>query len=259
MGSSYTPNPVGSGFQTETNLNAELEQIRLDLVDKVDREGVGPNAMAADLDVGTNQLLNVEEGILGTDGVNLNQVNNIVTSVATSIFNTLFGDGGGGTSGDPITFNYGTATGSQGTMTRTVFDLFTLFGVSEMLGLTVFIDGVFQDPASYTVSDVTTVTFSESLETDTKITFVYGDVSPTPIFSNANATLNETTATATLGQTVFTAPTYVIGLGQLMVHIDGIMQSLGFGDYTETSTTSITLDEAMAGNERIVIRNITGI
>jgi hypothetical protein len=258
MGSNYTPSDVGSGFQSKDNVNAELEKIRLDLVDKVDRNGVLPNAMAADLDIGTNQLLNVEAGVLGTDGVNLTQVQNTATSIATSIFNAG-GAGQGQTTGDPITFNYGEATGSQGTLTRTQFDLNALFGVTEMLGLTVIVDGVFQAPSSYTVSDVTTVTFSESLEASTGIVFIYGDLSPTPIFSNANATLNETAVVATAGQTVFTAPTYVIGQKQLMVHIGGIMQSLALGDYTETTTTSITLDEAMAGGERVVILNITGV
>jgi hypothetical protein len=44
-----------------------------------------------------------------------------------------------------------------------------------------------------------------------------------------------------------------------MVFIDGVKQSLGFGDYTETTTTSITFDEAMVGGERIHIVNVTGL
>jgi hypothetical protein len=167
--------------------------------------------------------------------------------------------GQGQTTGDPITFNFNTATGSQLTVGRTVADLNVLFGVQEFLGLTVMINGVFQIPGlSYSVTDTTVVTFSEALDPSTDVTFIYGDLSPTPVFSNINASLPETTATATAGQTVFTAPTYIIGDNHLLVHIDGIMQSLNFADYAETSTTSITLDEAMVGGERIVIRNITG-
>ena len=259
MGSNYTPNPVGSGFQSEVNINAELEKIRLDLVDKVDREGVLPNAMNADFDMGTNRMLNVEEGVLGTDGVNLNQVINTATNIAQNVVNNS-GSGGGNTTGDPITFNYFVAAGSQGLNNRTEFDLNTLTGglVTEFNGLTVVINGVIQTPNAYTVTNDTLITLDESVENDTELMFIYGDLSPTPVFANVNATLDEVASVATAGQTVFTAPTYVIGLNQLMVHIDGVMQSLQFGDYTETSTTSVTLDVAMAGGERITIRNISG-
>jgi hypothetical protein len=88
--------------------------------------------------------------------------------------------------------------------------------------------------------------------------FIYGDLSPTPVFSNVSATLEEVVGVASAGQTVFTAPTYVIAANQLLVSIDGLLQSLTQGDYVETSTTSITLDEAMVGGEVIVVREITG-
>lgn len=259
MGTNFNPENVESGFRSNDLFNTLFAQIQTELGNMLNRTGVLPNDMEADLDLGSNRALNVAEGINGTDGVNLNQVTNVATSIATSILNSG-GAGQGQTTGDPITFNYGVAAGSQGLNNRTEFDLNTLFGVDSFLGLTVAVEGVIQTPGlAYTVSADTLVTFSESLEPATSILFVYGDLSPTPVFSNVNATLTETTATATAGQTVFTAPTYVIGKGQLMVHIDGVMQSLGFGDYTETTTTSITLDEAMVGGERVVIRNITGV
>ncbi len=257
MGSAYEPNDTGSGFQSQVLINAELAKIKTDLVLKVDRTGVLPNDMEADLDIGTNQILNVLEGILGTDGVNLNQVINLATSIATSIFATG-GVGQSQTSGDPITFNFGLATGSQGTDNRTVFDLEALFGVTSFLGLTVIIEGVVQVPTAYTVTDDTTVTLSESVENNTGLFFIFGDLSPTPVFSNVSASLNEVAATATAGQTLFTAPTYIIGKNQLIVTIDGLMQSITNADYAETSTTSITTDESMVGGEEIVIRNITG-
>lgn len=258
MGTTYVPTPVASGFRDLSFWDTELTTIATELGNMLNRTGESPNAMEAELDMGTHKLLNVTEGVAGTDGVNLNQVTNVATSIATSIIATG-STPSGQTSGDPITFNFGLAVGSQGTGTRTVFDLEALFGVTSFLGLTVVVNAAVQTPGlSYTVSDDTTVTFTESLNTDSDIMFIFGDLSPTPVFSNINATLVETTATATAGQTVFTAPTYVIAKDRLMVHIDGIMQSIGFADYTETSTTTITLDEPMVGGERIVIREITG-
>ncbi len=258
MGTTYVPTPVAAGFRDLSFWDTELTTIATELGNMLNRTGESPNAMEAELDMGTNKILNVVEGVAGTDGVNVNQVTNIATSIATSIIATG-STPSGQTSGDPITFNFGLAVGSQGTMTRTVFDLEALFGVTSFLGLTVVVNAAVQTPGlSYTVSDDTTVTFTESLNTDSDIMFVFGDLSPTPVFSNIQATLVETTATATAGQTVFTAPTYIIAAEKLMVHIDGIMQSLGFGDYTETSTTSITFDEPLVGGERVVIREITG-
>lgn len=258
MGSTYTPQNVLSGFQSTDIINIELAAIATDLDDKLSRSGVAPNAMAAQLDLGDNRTINQAEGVLGTDGVNLNQVNTVATNVAL----TILGTGAvsqAQTTGDPITFNFGTATGSQGVNNRTEFDLNVLFAVDAFLGLTVVVNGAVQTAGlAYTVTNDTLVTFTESLDPATGILFIFGDLSPTPVFSNINAQMPETTATATAGQTVVTAPTYVIGFNQLIFMIDGIIQSLGFGDYTETSTTSITIDEAMVGGERLVIRNITG-
>lgn len=261
MGTAFNPTNIASGFRDTDRWDTILSDIRTELGNMLNRTGLAPNAMEADLDMGTNTLLNVDTGINGSDGVNLNQVTNVATSVANTIVNSAIagiGTPASGTTYDPITVNYGLAVGSEGAATRTEFDANTLFGITSFNGLTVICNGVIQHPNTYTVTDDTLVTFSESLNTDTDILFIFGDLSPTPVFSNASATLNETAATATAGQTVFTAPTYTIGANHLMVSIDGLLQSITQGDYSETSTTSITLDESMVGGEIIVIRNITG-
>lgn len=262
MGTAFNPTTIASGFRDTDRWDTILNDIKTELNNMLNRTGLAPNAMEADLDMGTFTLLNVEEGINGSDGVNLNQVTNVATSIANTIVNSAIAGAGtpsSGTTFDPITVNYGLAVGSQGAATRTEFDANTLFGITSFNGLTVAVNGVIQHPNTYSVTDDTLITFSESLNVDSDILFIFGDLSPTPVFSNANATLTETASTATAGQTVFTAPTYIIGANQLMVSIDGLLQSITQGDYTETSTTSITLDESMVGGEIIVIRNITGV
>jgi hypothetical protein len=140
--------------------------------------------MSADFDMNSNRILNVANGVLGTDGVNLNQVTNIATLAAATAVATG-GSGTGTTTGDPITLNFGVASGTDGTVSRTVFDLNGLFGVTSMLGLTVIVNGVVQIPSlAYSVSDTTTVTFTESLAADSNIMFIYGDLSPTPVLPN---------------------------------------------------------------------------
>jgi len=189
MGTTYVPADIGSGFRTSNLIGTELDLIADELANKLDRNGVAPNAMAADIDVGTHRLLNVQAGVIGTDGVNLTQV----TQLASQIAATAVAAGGGvqgQTTGDPITFNFGVATGSQGTVGRTVFNLTTLFGVTTFLGLTVVIDGVVQIPGlAYTISALTIVTLTEAVNTDTNLMFIYGDLSPTPVLPNILADL----------------------------------------------------------------------
>lgn len=181
MGTSFNPQTVQSGFRDESLINSILASIRTDLENKVDRNGVAPNAMAADLDLGSNNLLNVAEGVLGTDGVNLNQVTNLATQIA----NTVLGTSGTSSSSNsnPLTFNFGVATGSQGTINRTVFDLTSLFGVTSFNGLTVIVNGVVQIPGQAYSVTAQTVTFTASLNSDSDILFIYGDLSPTPTIS----------------------------------------------------------------------------
>lgn len=183
MGTQFNPEQLQSGYHSRDLLNDLFEQIRDDLENKVDRDGTLPNAMNNDLDLGDFQLLNVAPGVRGTDGVNLNQVQNLITSIATTIISSG-GSGQGQTTGDPITFNFGVATGSQGTANRTVFDLTDLFGTTGFLGLTVIIDGVVQIPGLAYAVDGTVVTLTESVETTTDLMFIFGDLSPTPVLPN---------------------------------------------------------------------------
>ena len=180
MGTTFNPANIQAGFRDTDRWNEILADLKTDLENKVDRNGVSPNAMAADLDMGSNNLLNVDEGVNGTDGVNLSQVTNLATAIATSIFSS---SGGGGTGADPITINYGTLVGSQGSTNRTVFDLNALLGTTSFSGITVIVNGVVQIPGqAYSVSS-TTITFTESLDPDSDIFLIYGDLSPAPTVS----------------------------------------------------------------------------
>lgn len=181
MGTNFNPQTVQSGFRDESLINAILSDIQTELENKLDREGVAPNAMNASLDLGSNRALNVSQGIQGTDGVNLNQVINLATQIANNVLGVS--GGGIGSNSNPLTFNFGVATGSQGTSNRTVFDLAALFGVTEFSGLTAIVNGVVQIPGlAYSVSDET-VTFTESLDPNSDILFIFGDLSPTPTIS----------------------------------------------------------------------------
>lgn len=174
MGTGYTPTAVQSGFQSNDLFNSELSAIRTDLEEKVDRTGRTPNDMEADFDMGDNQILNVDDGVLLSDGVNLGQVQNLINTAV------------GGATTDPSdpTFNFQVALGSQGLNNRTEFDLNTLFGVTSFNAINVYVNGVIQIPGlAYSVSG-TLVTFTESLDTDSNILFIFADLSLVPALPN---------------------------------------------------------------------------
>lgn len=72
--------------------------------------------------------------------------------------------------------------------------------------------------------------------------------------TNFGTTINSTrsTFTATGGQTVFSGlGTYVIGTNQVRVYVNGVR--LYSSDYTETSTTSVTLTQACVAGDSVMI------
>lgn len=62
---------------------------------------------------------------------------------------------------------------------------------------------------------------------------------------------NRLVYTSATNQTVFTTPTYVTGSGQLRVYVNGVRQYTA--DYTETSTTSVTMNNALNNGDTVLI------
>lgn len=99
----YNPTNVGSGFGL-TQINENFDDISDAIENTLSRDGAGPNSMGADLDMDSNQILNigglslvndidlnnnrilnVGSGIVPTDGVNLGQVQSEALTVAQDI------------------------------------------------------------------------------------------------------------------------------------------------------------------------------
>jgi uncharacterized protein YdeI (BOF family) len=72
--------------------------------------------------------------------------------------------------------------------------------------------------------------------------------------TNFGTTINssQSTYTATAGQTVFNCGTYVLSKAQTRVYVNGLV--LFPGDYTETSTTSITLAQACTAGDQVMVQ-----
>ena len=64
-------------------------------------------------------------------------------------------------------------------------------------------------------------------------------------------TTNRLVYTAAQNQVLFTTPTYEAGSGQLRVYVNGVRQYPS--DYTETSTTSVTLNSGLTSGDTVMI------
>jgi len=60
-------------------VNSELQKVQAAIATLLDLYGEAPNSMESDLDLNSNSLLNVAQGVAGTDGVNLNQLLSLVS------------------------------------------------------------------------------------------------------------------------------------------------------------------------------------
>lgn len=83
MGKVYTPENVGSGFNTSNSLNTNFTNIETALEDTISRSGVTPNAMSANLDMNDNDLLNVgtiDVDTLLVDGAQVPSLEDVATA-----------------------------------------------------------------------------------------------------------------------------------------------------------------------------------
>ena len=149
-----TLNNIGSRYGSIDALNDNSDLIEAALENTLSRDGTGPNNMESDLDMDSNSIINV---------------GNIATgSLAISGALTI-----GGLPVSPGTVNY-TGVVKQtlvATSGQTVFNLTSVTYSPFTNNLSVFVDGVYQNPSRYTETSSTTVTFSEGLHVGAVVDF----------------------------------------------------------------------------------------
>jgi hypothetical protein len=83
--SKLTLNTIGSRYGSIDALNDNFDRIEAEFDNVLSLDGSTPNEMQANLNMGGNQLINVAQGVNNTDGVNLQQVNNIVNAASSGL------------------------------------------------------------------------------------------------------------------------------------------------------------------------------
>lgn len=140
-----TLNTIGSRYGSIDALNANFDAIETALENTLSRDGTLPNNMDANLDMDSNRIINLADGIDNSDAVTLRQVNGIVQGASSGIIASL-------------RENF-VATAGQ-----TVFNIASFTYNPGSNNLAVYLDGVRQYPGtSYTETDNNTITFSAGL------------------------------------------------------------------------------------------------
>jgi hypothetical protein len=140
---------VASGYQSTTTINSNTQNLRDAFDNTLSLDGSTPNAMLADFDMNSNDIINVDKLYLSG----------------------LYIDG------QPVapgTLNYNgvikeTQTATSG---QTVFNLTTMVYNPGINSLSVYVDGVYQNPSTYTENTTTRITFSAGLHVGAIVDFV---------------------------------------------------------------------------------------
>jgi hypothetical protein len=98
MGTTYVPEAVGSGVQTTTTLNDNFTNIQTALAASLSRDGTAPNSMSADLDMGSNDILNASS---------VSATSLVLNGTAVSVVGDLVGSD---LTGSTVTSSTGTQT-----------------------------------------------------------------------------------------------------------------------------------------------------
>jgi hypothetical protein len=80
-----TLSTIGSRYGSIDALNDNFDAIEDAFDNTLSLDGSTPNEMQADFNVGGNLLINVAQGVNNTDGVNLQQVNNLINAASTGL------------------------------------------------------------------------------------------------------------------------------------------------------------------------------
>ena len=148
---------VTTGYQATDTINDNFQNIRNAFDNTLSRDGSLPNHMDADLDMDSNDILNVN----------------------TLSVNGLYIDGLPVTP-SAIQYNGVTKETQVATSGQTVFNLTSITYTPGINNLSVYVDGVYQNPSTYSETNATRVTFSVGLHVGAIVDFVVLTINALP-------------------------------------------------------------------------------
>jgi hypothetical protein len=140
---------VASGYQSTTTINSNTQNLRDAFDNTLSLDGSTPNAMQADFDMNSNDILNVDK--LYLSGL---YIDGQPVSAGTLNYNGVIKE---------------TQTATSG---QTVFNLNTMTYNPGINSLSVYVDGVYQNPSTYAENNTSRITFSAGLHVGAVVDFV---------------------------------------------------------------------------------------
>jgi uncharacterized membrane protein len=152
-----TLNTIGSRYGSIDALNDNSDLVEAAFENTLSRDGTGPNNMESDLDMDSNNIINLADGVNNTDAVTVKQLNGALQGVATGNIVKLR--------------EIATATTGQ-----TIFNLSGLTYTPASNNLSVYIQGIKQRLTSaYVETDNNTITFTEAVPVNAVVEFIVND------------------------------------------------------------------------------------
>ena len=144
-----TLNTIGSRYGSIDALNDNSDLIEAALENTLSRDGTGPNNMESDLDMDSNDIINVGDLSVGSLRINGQPVSPGTVNYTGMVKQTIIATSG-----------------------QTVFNLTTVSYAPLTNNLSVYIDGVYQNPSRYTETNSTRVTLSQGVHVGAVVDFV---------------------------------------------------------------------------------------
>ena len=163
-----TLSDITTGHGTTTKINANFDAIEQAFDNTLSRDGSSPNAMEADLDMNSNQILNLPDATTSSEPLTYGQY---IAGGASAVVNG---------------FRKETQTA---TAAQTVFTATSVEWVPGIDNLIVFVNGELQGPGLYTVDSSTQITFNSGLSAADRVDFVVMQIATTQINTTIDAGL----------------------------------------------------------------------
>jgi len=163
-----TLSDITTGHGTTTKINANFDAIEQAFDNTLSRDGSSPNAMEADLDMNSNQILNLPDATTDREPLTYGQY---IAGGASAVVNG---------------FRKETQTA---TAAQTVFTATSVEWVPGIDNLIVFVNGELQGPGLYTVDSNTQITFTSGLTLADRVDFVVMQIATTQINTTIDAGL----------------------------------------------------------------------
>ena len=155
-----TLSDITTGHGTTTKINANFDAIEQAFDNTLSRDGSSPNAMEADLDMNSNQILNLPDATTDREPLTYGQY---IAGGASAVVNG---------------FRKETQTA---TAAQTVFTATSVEWVPGIDNLMVFVNGELQGTDLYTVNSGTQITFDSGLSAADRVDFIVMQIATTQI------------------------------------------------------------------------------